>query len=540
MKEKITKFDLDAAFKALDEIEIPKVNGIRANRQNFSESLKKVDKLELLMEDYYDVNDHKALEEAQDEREEEIAQAKLDRIEKIVDLDADSPEDILPSYVGKTIIQCPQCMTLFYKAPEDIEASAENPDVVNVSETCQHCGNKTGYNVIGKVAPEDNAELEEPLADNSTEAPVEELPVEEPAPEDLAVEESPEKNELERSDVEEQSEETEESLEKESSSSLLEQIENALTESDDKELNKKLDEHNAYIEYLQAEIKKNEENLKNAKNEFIKDAIQRCLDALQADLDAAIPDEVKNSSEEPTIKDQNDADAPVEVEEVSNTAEVEPIATSDSEGSEDKKEVESLHEDAKSDLNAFVAGLEDDPELGEDLATDKKLDACVDSVVEKEDPVEENLEEAKNDVTEAEFDSMINSPVFYEELEEPADEEDYDDTVDEIVDESINTHFTNFLTEVYSNVKSFNATNCEMINDKLIIEGCIKFKSGKTKNTTFTFTKNNNKYTGLNESLSVDSKFELDYSVNDRIMTIENLTYSYSIDKNLVEGCTRK
>ena len=35
MKEKITKFDLDAAFKALDEIEIPKVNGIRANRQNF-------------------------------------------------------------------------------------------------------------------------------------------------------------------------------------------------------------------------------------------------------------------------------------------------------------------------------------------------------------------------------------------------------------------------------------------------------------------------------------------------------------------------
>ena len=215
----------------------------------------------------------------------------------------------------------------------------------------------------------------------------------------------------------------------------MEQIENALTESDDKELNKKLDEHNAYIEYLQAEIKKNEENLKNAKNEFIKDAIQRCLDALQADLDAAIPDEVKNSSEEPTIKDQNDAEAPVEVEEVSNTAEVEPIATSDSEGSEDKKEVESLHEDAKSDLNTFVAGLEDDPELGEDLATDKKLDAFVDSVVEKEDPVEENLEEAKNDVTEAEFDSMINSPVFYEELEEPADEEDYDDTVDEIVDE---------------------------------------------------------------------------------------------------------
>ena len=42
-------------------------------------------------------------------------------------------------------------MTLFYKKPEDIEYSEENPDVVNVNETCQHCGNINGYTVIGKV-----------------------------------------------------------------------------------------------------------------------------------------------------------------------------------------------------------------------------------------------------------------------------------------------------------------------------------------------------------------------------------------------------
>ena len=60
---------------------------------------------------------------AQEEREAEVAKAKLARIEKIVDLDADSEEDLLPSYVGKVIIQCPQCMTLFYKNQEDIEAA---------------------------------------------------------------------------------------------------------------------------------------------------------------------------------------------------------------------------------------------------------------------------------------------------------------------------------------------------------------------------------------------------------------------------------
>ena len=38
-------------------------------------------------------------------------------------IEAETEEDLLPSYVGKFIIQCPQCMTLFYKNEEDIEKS---------------------------------------------------------------------------------------------------------------------------------------------------------------------------------------------------------------------------------------------------------------------------------------------------------------------------------------------------------------------------------------------------------------------------------
>ena len=74
--------------------------------------------------------------------------------------EAESEDDLLPSYVGKVIIQCPQCMTLFYKNQEDIEKSEENPDVVNINETCQHCGNNSGYTLIGKVdqVGEDEAE----------------------------------------------------------------------------------------------------------------------------------------------------------------------------------------------------------------------------------------------------------------------------------------------------------------------------------------------------------------------------------------------
>ena len=43
----------------------------------------------------------------------------------------------------------------------------------------------------------------------------------------------------------------------------------------------------------------------------------------------------------------------------------------------------------------------------------------------------------------------------------------------------------NYLTEVYSNVKSFKTTDCALEENKLMIEGTITFNSGKTKNTKF-------------------------------------------------------
>ena len=180
MKERVTKFDLENAFKALDEIAIPKVGGVKSNRPNLKESVKRVDRTSMLVEDYYDLYNREDVNGLKEDREAEIASAKLAKIEKIVDLDAESPEDLQPTYVGKTIIQCPQCLTLFYKDPADIVVSEENPGMVNVDEVCQHCGNDSGYTVIGKVAEE--------------EVPVDELPSE-AIPEDI-----PEENDAEVKD----------------------------------------------------------------------------------------------------------------------------------------------------------------------------------------------------------------------------------------------------------------------------------------------------------------------------------------------------
>lgn len=171
MKESITKFDLEAAFKALDDIETPAAEkGIRANKPALNEIFSRKSKFDALFEEYYDIGSTEELSDAQENREAEIAKAKLARIEKIVDLDADSPDDLLASYVGKYIIQCPQCMTLFYKSPEDVEESEEDPEVVNINEVCQHCGNESGYTLIGKVGAADEEEFAAEEAEATDEA----------------------------------------------------------------------------------------------------------------------------------------------------------------------------------------------------------------------------------------------------------------------------------------------------------------------------------------------------------------------------------
>ena len=162
MKESITKFNLEAAFKALDDIEIPAPSGgVKPNKPALTEIFSRKSKFDSLFEEYYDINNTEELTDAKKAREAEVAKAKLARIEKIVDLDAESPDELLTSYVGKYIIQCPQCMTLFYKNPEDVEESEDDPTTVNVNEICQHCGNDSGYTLIGKVgeATEDDLDL---------------------------------------------------------------------------------------------------------------------------------------------------------------------------------------------------------------------------------------------------------------------------------------------------------------------------------------------------------------------------------------------
>lgn len=681
-KESVQKFDLETAFKALNEVEIPVVKGIRPNREDLQEKFTRKLVTDVLVEDYYDVGDTEELEKAKKDREAEVAKAKLARIEKIVDLDAETEDDILPSYVGKFIIQCPQCMTLFYKNEEDIEKSDENPDVVNINEPCQHCGNSSGYTLIGKVDTVGEEEVSQYDAEDFDENELN-LDFEDE-------EESTKETEEPTEDAEEHAEETEESTEeaatdKDEDKELdLEpvdieeteeekEVEESLTEGVDKDLDDKLKEHNEYIEYLKNMIKQEEEALTKADNEFVKEATQRRLDALKADLEKALPDELKAE-----VEVNSDLPTP---EETNMEAAAENTAAE-----EEKEKKESLTEDAhqsvstdkphrkysatelmikelkniepfnklstrtiqrillpyyienmgRDDLSAqaladffeyegfapyvldhframdplarkellkadkkfmqifndyataynFFPSKDETLAPGEsefDYAFNVMFDIGADGlapdtdlnrntikslgkmyaeghfdkslIVEKltEDAAVDVLfdsEEFKTPISDAEIDKIRAK---YEGLEEdvaPGVETeiainnivDTWESIEDFDDETFNKLTENYLTNVYSNVKSFKATQCDLKDGKLVVEGIITFNSGKTKPTIFEYEAKANTdkqiiLEGLNADFASEKAFILSCKVDTaNRLVVESLSYKYTVNDTLVEG----
>lgn len=408
-KESVQKFDLEAAFKALDAVEIPVVRGIRPQRDNLQEMFSRKLVTDTLLEDYYDVGDQAALNQAQQDREAEIAKAKLARIEKIVDLEAESEEDLLPSYVGKFIMQCPQCMTLFYKNEADIERSEENPDVVNVSETCQHCGNTSGYTLVGKVdtVGEEEAAQYDVEDFNDADLEVEEIPEQEATKEDGEATE-------EGTDKDSTLEPAEDATEEEAPDN---EIKESLTEDFDQDLEDKLKAHNDYIDYLRQMITEEEEALRKADNEYVKAAIQRRLDAFKTDFEAALPAALQDEYEKDELPtpEESGMDAAAE--------------NSDKSDKEAESKNESLMEDidaelkmaeeeaALNQLDEAADAIDDDDDFSNsELTEESSASSAVTHALNKlEASLTEKLnitEKATYNVSDAEFKDMLNNPVF--------------------------------------------------------------------------------------------------------------------------------
>ena len=83
-------------------------------------------------------------------------------------------------------------------------------------------------------------------------------------------------------------------------------------------------------------------------------------------------------------------------------------------------------------------------------------------------------------------DSKTEVPTKSEEDEEDDEDEDEESDISnfEYEEESFNKIFTKFLTDNYSNVKSFNLIEAKMSNNVLTLEGVITYNEGSTRNVT--------------------------------------------------------
>ncbi len=155
----------------------------------------------------------------------------------------------------------------------------------------------------------------------------------------------------------------------------------------------------------------------------------------------------------------------------------------------------------------------------------------------------------EDDLSDAEFEQLLNSdefktPISETEVEAYLDESKEEVKFDEIEDfqeQLFNEHVTKYLNEVYSNVESFETTNCTLDENKFIVEGNIKFKSGKTKKMSFDFkAANKGLLEGYSKNIPVESKFTLKYNINnDKALVTESLAYKYKINGTEVSGETK-
>lgn len=117
-----------------------------------------------------------------------------------------------------------------------------------------------------------------------------------------------------------------------------------------------------------------------------------------------------------------------------------------------------------------------------------------------------------------------------DESEEDDDNEEETEFAENEFNESFSKLCENYLKENYSNVESFKATKSTRSPKQIIVEGLIKFTSGKVKNTKFSFnenisTKNHKGFQGKNLNITKDAAPFL-LKTNSK-MVCEALSYNY-------------
>lgn len=450
--------------------------------------------LSLINEDAVRIYDNDGIRELQ-----EIVNAEVEPEVKVIDIDAETEDDIKNTYVGKILLQCPVCKSIRYADIDGLTFSAEDDEepienrLVNRDEECPYCATTNGFAIMGKVAPyeEPGMKVDYTVEEEATEEePAEEEVEEETAEEEVAEEETIEEAVEEEAPAEDAVEEAEE---------ITEDVEEQAEEVEEEEVNESLETRVYYPEVEEAceESAEEREELTEASDEIC----EKCEEELTEGFN-----NIDISTDDERLTMEQDA----ETKKVTVTTE--PIDKSgfDFEAPENGDMVAPL-------TDTDVENLE-----GE---SDEQAEEAAEEVAEEEPAEEAEGEEAVEEGEE-------------EPVEEEEDFEEFDEGAFDELGES-------YLKNSYDNVESYitESVSKQRGSKSFIVEGKIKFASGKVGKTQFMFEAksthgNRIVFEGVNNQITGSNKaYRLTCNLDGKTLHANKMAYRYTdADNNTLRG----
>lgn len=485
-----------------------------------------------------------------------MSEAGVDPDEEMVDvydLEAEAQDELKQSYIGKVVLECSVCHSDIFVDKTEIDTDVEGEGYACKYIECPYCMSNEGYTIIGEVAPF-NAEKSEELIDSEDE---EEIP---------AVDVEGAVDDVDEEDLEESLNECGSAPK---NNKILGESENYnlrgeyifRNDSDDKPIGRFYNSDGSYSLYDGHEDEDEEEiktlvheSMKcDGKEELYKDQQLRGVDALKGTKDLEGSDEIRGPIHKTHMNEkcgedkidesfESDAKACFEdtlsLDDACKKLKDKYPEMSDSElRRKISTEYDRLDESLKESIEDVTVTTED-----ETMTMTTKEDG---GVVVETSPVEEPIDEMPldseemivpiTDNSEEEIEAAVDANtvedgednIDYEELAE--DEFPLEDEYENFDEESFNGLGESYLKSCYENVKCFKTTGVSRDNNKLMIEGIIKFDSGNIKETSFTFESvKPGRYEGYNKHISRGNKtFKLNTSVNNKTLVCESLNYNY-------------
>ena len=415
----------------------------------------------------------------------------------IIDVEAETNEDLEDSYIGKVILDCCVCHSKLYKDTEDVVIE---DDLANVGEECPFCYANDGYKVVGQVAAFD--EDDEDKEEEDTE------------------EESEETKEDEEDD--EESEELDEGIL--DTKTKAKDKSKSIKESDDPEdFRTWLDEPLSSYADPSSLFGKQEATLDFIENTGKQFGIEFMFGrTIGKEPQTVIVDYLKNDNMVYVYSN--------------GTCKINGVQIGDPFDSVEDVDIDDL----KDDIVRAIKSIKDESKaINEDinnlsLDTD---DTHMEMTSDENGKVTITTEPVGNEkIDENETIAPVEPEVQNEIESNVADGEEIEIDVDEFDEESFDELSEGYLKKVYENVDSFKTSKVSYNDNELILEGVIKFNSGKAKKTTFLFEnklitkKGKVRFIGENKEIARGKKsFTITGRIDNKKFLSESFNYNYGV-----------